>query len=145
MTLSLRSLRDPILVAIGLVALWQVLHQIAGDSAVTAPAPVAGNYDIGLADFGPSASSTFLSGRLALAIDEATAEVPATTDACTALTNASAIAGRFAVVDRDDVGFAVECEHVGLRTAPGRSQRKPSEALHELVVASECLVGPVPS
>ena len=37
--LSLRAWRDPILVAISLVALWQVLHEIAGDSAVTAPAP----------------------------------------------------------------------------------------------------------
>ena len=37
--ISLRSFRDPILVVLSLVAMWQVLHQIAGDSALTAPAP----------------------------------------------------------------------------------------------------------
>ncbi|MFO1158047.1 MAG: ABC transporter permease subunit [Reyranellaceae bacterium] len=37
--ISLRSLRDPLLVVLSLVALWQVLHQLAGDSALTAPAP----------------------------------------------------------------------------------------------------------
>ncbi|MGZ5907575.1 MAG: ABC transporter permease, partial [Reyranella sp.] len=37
--ISLRSVRDPILVVLSLVAIWQVLHQLAGDSALTAPAP----------------------------------------------------------------------------------------------------------
>src|SRR5258708_35747498 len=37
--ISLRSFRDPILVVLSLVAIWQVLHQLAGDSALTAPAP----------------------------------------------------------------------------------------------------------
>jgi NitT/TauT family transport system permease protein len=37
--ISLRSLRDPLLVVLSLVAIWQVLHQIAGDTALTAPAP----------------------------------------------------------------------------------------------------------
>ena len=37
--ISLRSFRDPILVMLSLVAIWQVLHQLAGDSALTAPAP----------------------------------------------------------------------------------------------------------
>ena len=36
---TLRSFRDPFLVVIGMVALWQVLHQLAGDMALTAPAP----------------------------------------------------------------------------------------------------------
>ena len=34
--MSLRSFRDPILVALSLVGLWQVLHHIVGDSAITA-------------------------------------------------------------------------------------------------------------
>ncbi|HSS84168.1 MAG TPA: ABC transporter permease subunit, partial [Reyranella sp.] len=37
--ISLRSFRDPILVVLSLIAIWQVLHQLAGDSALTAPAP----------------------------------------------------------------------------------------------------------
>src|SRR5271168_946603 len=32
--ISLRAFRDPILVVLSLVALWQVLHQLAGDSAL---------------------------------------------------------------------------------------------------------------
>lgn len=39
MSLSWRAFRDPLLVGLSLLALWQVLHQVAGDSAVTAPAP----------------------------------------------------------------------------------------------------------
>ena len=70
MTLSLRSLRDPILVAIGLVALWQVLHQIAGDSAVTAPAPTLSHLweMIGQARFLPHLRETGLAFLQALAI-----------------------------------------------------------------------------
>ena len=70
MTLSLRSLRDPILVAIGLVALWQVLHHIAGDSAVTAPAPTLSHLweMIGQARFLPHLRETGLAFLQALAI-----------------------------------------------------------------------------
>ena len=70
MTLSLRSLRDPILVAFGLVALWQVLHQIAGDSAVTAPAPTLSHLweMIGQARFLPHLRETGLAFLQALAI-----------------------------------------------------------------------------
>ena len=70
MTMSLRSLRDPILVAIGLVGLWQVLHQIAGDSAVTAPAPTLAHLweMVGQARFLPHLRETGLAFLQALAI-----------------------------------------------------------------------------
>lgn len=68
--LSLRAWRDPILVAISLVALWQVLHEIAGDSAVTAPAPTLTHlWDmIGQARFLPHLRETGLAFLQALAI-----------------------------------------------------------------------------
>jgi len=67
---SLRAWRDPILVAISLVALWQVLHQIAGDSAVTAPAPTLAHLweMIGQARFLPHLRETGLAFLQALAI-----------------------------------------------------------------------------
>lgn len=70
MTLTLRAWRDPVLVAISLVALWQVLHQIAGDSAVTAPAPTLAHLweMIGQARFLPHLQETGLAFLQALAI-----------------------------------------------------------------------------
>jgi len=67
---TLRALRDPILVAISLVALWQVLHEIAGDSAVTAPAPTLSHLweMVGQARFLPHLRETGLAFLQALAI-----------------------------------------------------------------------------
>jgi hypothetical protein len=67
---------------------------------VTSPSPVARNYDIGLASFGAPANTSFISGRIVAATDEANGDGPTTSDGCTAFTNASAIAGRIAMVDR---------------------------------------------
>jgi NitT/TauT family transport system permease protein len=70
MTLSLRGLRDPLLVVLSLLALWQVLHQIAGDSAITAPAPTLAHLweMIGQARFLPHLRETGLAFLQALAI-----------------------------------------------------------------------------
>ena len=67
---ALRSFRDPILVAISLVALWQVLHHIAGDVAVTAPVPTLAHLweMIGQARFLPHLRETGLAFLQALAI-----------------------------------------------------------------------------
>jgi PA domain len=87
--------------------------------AVTAPAPVVGNYDIGLAEFGPSASNSFLSGRITLINDEATEDGPTTTDGCTPLTNAGAVAGRFALVDRGTCTFVTKARNAQAAGAIG--------------------------
>ena len=70
MTPSLRGLRDPLLVVLSLLALWQVLHHIAGDSAVTAPAPTLTHLwkMIGQARFLPHLRETGLAFLQALAI-----------------------------------------------------------------------------
>jgi len=67
---------------------------------VSAPAAIARNYDIGLAAFGPAPNKTFTSGRVVIANDAANSEGPSTTDGCSPLTNASAVAGRIALIDR---------------------------------------------
>ncbi|HYR28380.1 MAG TPA: PA domain-containing protein [Thermoanaerobaculia bacterium] len=67
---------------------------------VTQPAPVARNYDIGYAGFGPEATAGSMSGRIVLAQDAANADGPSTTDGCTALTNPDAISGNIALIDR---------------------------------------------
>ena len=68
--IALRSLRDPLLVAISLVALWQVMHMIAGDVAITAPVPTLAHLweMIGQARFLPHLRETSLAFLQALAI-----------------------------------------------------------------------------
>ncbi len=70
MTIPLRAIRDPLLVVLSLAAIWQVLHQLAGDSAVTAPAPTLAHlWDmVGQARFLPHLRETGLAFLQALAI-----------------------------------------------------------------------------
>ena len=65
---------------------------------VNAPASIAGVKQSGTADFGPQAFD--LTGDLVLAVDAANPTGPTTTDGCTAFTNAAAVAGKIAVIDR---------------------------------------------
>jgi NitT/TauT family transport system permease protein len=67
---TLRAFRDPILVAISLVVLWQVLHHLAGDVAITAPAPTLTHLweMVGQARFLPHLKETGLAFLQALAI-----------------------------------------------------------------------------
>jgi hypothetical protein len=75
---------------------------------VNAPAAIAGAKQAGTADFGPQAFD--LTGDLVPAEDEANADGPTTTDGCTAYTNAGAVAGRIAVVDRGVCTFVVKAK-----------------------------------
>ena len=75
---------------------------------VTAPAAVAGIYAIGLADFGPKIDEAGLSGTLVAALDPADASGPSTFDACSAITNPGAIAGKIALVDRGLCTFVIK-------------------------------------
>lgn len=68
--------------------------------AITEPAIVARNYDIGTANFGPVATRTALTGRLVRAVDAANSEGPTTFDGCTPFTNADAIRSNVAMIDR---------------------------------------------
>jgi cysteine-rich repeat protein len=65
---------------------------------VAAPPAVAGSYAVGKAFFG--AGTLGLSGEVVRALDAANGAGPSTTDACSPLTNAGAVAGRLALIDR---------------------------------------------
>lgn len=86
---------------------------------ITEPAAIAGSYDTGFATFGPSASSTPLSGQVVLATDEGNPDGPSTTDGCTAFTNASAVAGKIALVDRRGCTYATKVRNAQAAGAAG--------------------------
>jgi hypothetical protein len=78
---------------------------------VTAPAGLAGIYSVGVAAFGSPLSSVGITGGVVLALDAADALGPLTTDACSPLTNAAAVAGKIALVDRGTCGFNVKVKN----------------------------------
>ena len=84
---------------------------------INAPAALAGVKEAGIAAFGPT--SFDLTGDLVLARDAATTEGPTTTDGCTAFTNAAAVAGRIAVIDRGDCLFVVKVRNAQDAAAAG--------------------------
>lgn len=83
---------------------------------VNAPAGIAGIYAVGTASFGRALTSSGLSGAVVAATDPSDAAGMATTDACSPLTNASALAGNIALVDRGTCNFTVKaknCQNAG--------------------------------
>lgn len=75
---------------------------------VTAPAAVAGSYEVATADFGPAASPSNFGGTIVAAQDGGLVS----TDACEAITNPSAIAGNIALVDRGSCPFTIKAANV---------------------------------
>jgi len=74
---------------------------------VTAPAAAAGDYPVGLATFGPPLSTSGVSGTVVLAVDG----VGLPNNACEPLTNAGAMAGKIALMDRGGCTFAVKVKN----------------------------------
>jgi hypothetical protein len=79
---------------------------------VTAPAGIAGSYEVGTASFGAPLTAAGVAGQVVLALDAANAAGPSSTDGCTPLTNAAAVAGRIALVDRGTCGFIVKAANL---------------------------------
>ena len=69
------------------------------------------DYEVGLATFGPAANRNFVSARMALAKDAENTDGPSTSDACTALTNPSEVAGRIVLADRGTCTFVVKARN----------------------------------
>jgi hypothetical protein len=86
---------------------------------INAPAPIAKNYDIGLASFGAPINATAITANVVAAADAADAAGALTTDACSAITNASAIAGKWALVDRGNCEFVLKATNVQAAGALG--------------------------
>jgi hypothetical protein len=66
---------------------------------VTAPAAAAGDYLYAQASFGPTATAANFSGAVVQAVPN---------DGCAAITNASAVAGKVALIDRGTCDFATK-------------------------------------
>ncbi len=78
--------------------------------SVSAPAAAAGAYAIGTASFGPPVSGVSVSGQV-VAATAAADSAGSTTTACSAITNAAAIAGKIALVDRGTCNFTVKVKN----------------------------------
>jgi cysteine-rich repeat protein len=84
---------------------------------ILTPAGIAGFYATSSAAFG--ASTLGLTDNMILALDSADAPGPSTTDACSALTNAGAVAGKIAIADRGSCLFTVKVANVEAAGAIG--------------------------
>ena len=78
---------------------------------VLAPAAIVGLYQFGTAAFGPRVGNPNVFAFIVAAQDAANAAGPTTTDGCTAFTNAAAVAGKIALVERGTCGFAVKARN----------------------------------
>ena len=87
--------------------------------AITEPSIVARNYDIGSANFGPPATRTALTGRVVRATDAANTEGATTFDGCTAFTNADAVRGNVAMIDRGNCTFVAKARNAQAAGAVG--------------------------
>lgn len=78
---------------------------------VTAPAAIAGDYEYGVAGFGPLVSTSNFTGMVIAGEDDANASGPTTFDGCTAFTNAAAVSGKIALVNRGTCGFTIKVKN----------------------------------
>lgn len=72
---------------------------------VNSPGVIAGIYPVGTASFGPLPSSAGTTGDVVQALDAADGAGPTTTDGCSTLTNAAAVSGKIALIDRGTCTF----------------------------------------
>ena len=88
---------------------------------VLTPPAIAGTKQFGTAAFGPTISSLVapVSGTIVPAVDAADAAGPATTDGCSPFTNAAAVAGNIALVERGTCGFALKARNATNAGAAG--------------------------
>jgi hypothetical protein len=72
---------------------------------INAPPAIAGIYSVTTANFGPGATVAGVTGSVIQALDAADAAGPTTFDGCSPFTNAAAISGNIALVDRGTCTF----------------------------------------
>jgi len=78
---------------------------------VLSPPAIARSYQFGTAAFGPPIGSPDVTDPVVAAQDAADAAGPVTTDGCSAFTNAPAIAGNIALIERGTCGFALKARN----------------------------------
>jgi PA domain len=82
-----------------------------GTPLLTVNSPTNAKFQIGGATWGSPVSSPGITGAVVLGLDPANAAGPSTTDGCSPFTNASALAGKIALVDRGTCGFVVKAKN----------------------------------
>jgi hypothetical protein len=92
-------------------ALPSVLSFGSPEVRVLSPAGIAGSYQFGGAAFGTPINNPGVTASVVEAIDAVTVDGPATTDGCTAFTNAAAVAGKIALIERGTCGFTVKVKN----------------------------------
>jgi hypothetical protein len=75
---------------------------------ITSPSNIAGSIEAGTAQFGPAVGSTPVLGTLIQALDAASGTLPSATDGCSMLTNAAAVNGNIALIDRGECDFTAK-------------------------------------
>ena len=82
---------------------------------LNAPGGIAGVYNVGQSAMAsstiagqPSAAGSGQTGNIVIGLDASDAAGPLTTDGCSPLTNAAAVAGNIALIDRGTCGFGVK-------------------------------------
>lgn len=78
---------------------------------INAPSSIAKDCQAGAASFGAPLTGQGITGDVVVGTDDEAAPGPATTDACSPLTNAAAVTGHVALVDRGGCGFAVKVKN----------------------------------
>ena len=83
---------------------------------INSPVSIAKTCEAGSASFGPQVDGAGVSGDVVLAVDNGAPAPdgtlsPSTSDACTALTNGAAVAGKVALVDRGACAFTVKVKN----------------------------------
>ncbi|HEV7668759.1 MAG TPA: PA domain-containing protein [Thermoanaerobaculia bacterium] len=78
---------------------------------VNSPGAIAGFYQLGTAAFGSPLTAAGVTGNVVLAVDPADGAGPSVNDACSPLTNAAAINGNIAMVDRGTCGFIIKVKN----------------------------------
>ena len=84
---------------------------------IVAPAPISGQLQFGLAAFGPRIGNPSVSADVVAAVDAVEPPLPntttpgTTTDGCSPFSNAAAVAGKIALIERGFCGFAVKARN----------------------------------
>jgi hypothetical protein len=78
---------------------------------VSSPGAIAGIFAFGTADFGPPVGTPNVTANVVAAIDPADGFGLATTDGCSPFTNAAAVAGKIALVERGTCSFAAKAKN----------------------------------
>jgi trimeric autotransporter adhesin len=86
---------------------------------VNSPAAIAGECPTAGAAFGGALTPTGITSDLVIGLDDTAAPGPTTTDGCSALTNAAAVAGKIAMIDRGGCAFTVKVKNAQNAGATG--------------------------